>query len=720
MVNRYLKLVFLVALVVAAIRLVVVGASTESGWGLIATQWQDAVLSLVGQEYKTIGDRAPAEQTDFWLSEVDRILGKQPDSASLYMGAAWVLDSPGTGFTQYYVRQNEFGQHFPQFALELDRKAVDLAKKAFKQKCTRQCVELSGRATQLEPTNIDLWRMRALLLFEADGGWNDPNLSPRIADYLPILDECQKHDPENALYDYLAVLHLWNQSATYELPDGGVRFILKVNDEEAYKIAVDRFLLAQTKPFLAIGEAGYPSIVEFLHNSKAYRNEQAEVAISRLVTFRHGLLFGDLLRWQEARAEFAKAHNDQPEQSQILAQNLRLFDQATVPKETSALNILTSFGIMRRSFYQALQELVKTDPTIMSSNQLAELAQREEQYRIEAATLTAALQNLSQTTYPVKNAAEWPTFFTSVIAKSFMALVVTAGVFLAIGRLLSRRLENPLQLDLWQHLLAWIVGCGITFVVLGMAPAEMINQKVQRITAIVCIWIVALLLTAVSVWLVVTLLQLRKLRFRVITLLATMTGVAVFASLWPLMEMWFAKIANYSPDLWMPAKGWYGIDAEVLRNVMKLQTGTWTWAAIQWFVYGGVYISLVLSMLLLITWTMWREARCSQEGLIRFWSQEIRPRWGQLCHFAGSSALWAAGCFFLLYLLAIPRTVQLAEANFQHQMRYCRNPLVHWQEIRDSQLAIESSATEMAIIRQQVEAEFQSEGEQEMDFTDDH
>jgi hypothetical protein len=131
MLSRSIKIVFFIALALAAIRLAFVASTTEIGWGLIATQWQDAILNLTGKEYKSIGKREPVEQAEFWLNEVDRILGEHPDSASLHLGAAWILDSPDIGFMQYHVRQNEIGRHFPQLALDLDQEVIDEAKKSF-------------------------------------------------------------------------------------------------------------------------------------------------------------------------------------------------------------------------------------------------------------------------------------------------------------------------------------------------------------------------------------------------------------------------------------------------------------------------------------------------------------------------------------------------------------------------------------------------------------
>lgn len=220
----------LFAVLIAAARLTFVASNTESGWGFIATQWQDAAFGLFGLGHTLIGDKAPVEQATFWLSEVDRVIAEYPESASVHMGAAWVLDSPGTGFQRdLWRRRYSFVGASPSARMEPDLDAISAATDKFREKCVKRCLELAERATQLEPADVRWWRMRALLQFEGHGLWTAEYFKPRNADWLEVLDECKKHDPENALYDYLAALQLWNASASYDWP-------VEPDDESAYEI----------------------------------------------------------------------------------------------------------------------------------------------------------------------------------------------------------------------------------------------------------------------------------------------------------------------------------------------------------------------------------------------------------------------------------------------------------------------------------------------------
>ena len=61
---------------------------------------------------------------------------------------------------------------------------------------------------------VKLW---ATLLFA--GQWNKEFRWPdRVPDWLAVLRECQRHDPDNALYDYLAAQHYWKDAIRYDVP----------------------------------------------------------------------------------------------------------------------------------------------------------------------------------------------------------------------------------------------------------------------------------------------------------------------------------------------------------------------------------------------------------------------------------------------------------------------------------------------------------------------
>jgi len=746
MIVLFLRRVIFLAMLFAAVRLAIVATSTEIGWEFIATQFQELTLGPFSLGHTPIGKRPPSEQAEYWLRHVPTRLDKNPSSASIHMGAAWVLDSPDIGFLTNHLTQTEFANGFSSMSLDFDEGMIGSEKATFRERCLKQCLWLAKRATQLEPADVRWWRMRAALQFEADLILSGQDFQPRSTDWLEVLEAGEKHDPDNALYDYLAAIQLWNTSATYDWPDepaptndegedsadqpGDVDhpqndsdndfdlWLLTVQDPKGFALANKHFLKAQKKPFLAIGEEGYPSIAEFLATSPLRKADQSEVAVSRLVTFRHGWLISRLWRWQSVLADTARLANDHEQELAILKQNLKLFEQAILPEETSALTILMKFGFFRQYSYEAIEKLNTIDPKLVEPVEWDKIRQREETLRIETATLRSSVKRLHDEVYPKKSTFSPVAVFSVATGFCAAALFAVSAISLLVAKMLSKHFNAGSQFGLRRHAVAWIIGCGVTFVVLGMAPAEMVSHEVQQLALGIGAWVMAICMTALAVWFVIRLLRLGKVRFQLATLFAVVTGVAVFTKLWLLLDFSFDGVVSSPAEPWIHAKGWNGVNAEFIRTAMQMKSGTWNWAWYQWFAHGGTYWGIVASMFLAIVWYMWRCAIETKQQVLNFWTRQIRLRWAQLFRFVGNSALSAAMCWMLLYLLIAPQAIDLAEKRFQYEMRYCRNPKAHLREIRDAQADVTSSEHEMKIIREQVLFELSGEDMREVDFED--
>lgn len=689
-------LVLPLALLGAALRLALVASSTESGASFIATQWQDAFLGLVGQEYAPIGERPPSEQADYWLREVELVVNENPDSAPVHMGAAWVLDSPDVGFMQAHLKQNEIAAAFPEYGLELNFDAIRSANAKFRDKCAIRSVELAEQATQLESEDVRWRRMLALLAFEGDPFSSGEDLPPRVDRPLQILDECKEHDPVNALYDYLAALLLWNQSANYEWADEAEEtkeiWHLTIDDENKFAEGTHRFMEGQSKDFLAIGEAGFSAIPQFLELTRLPIGDQAKVAVSRLVTSRHATLVTRLWRWQNIRADQARIAGEADLQLAILRQNLRLFDQSVSAEETSALTTLKDFEEIRRDTYESIEDLVDHGAVEVGPAEMAAMREREELLRAESAALQAALEKLAAKSYPKPLAVSLPTMLTVIASKLVAALLVLTALFLLLAKLLSRERGEPASLGVWRQVVAWGAGIGGTFFVLGLAPAEMIGRKSQRLIIAAGLWAVALAFAGVVAWCVVAILRRRGVRPLIVTLSAAFTGAVVVASLWFNVNAMQRDLASGIQEQWLHAQGWGGIDAEVFRTAMKVQETSWQWAELLWFVHGGTYLSLAVALALIAAWFMRRRAREANIPFLDYWRQSTRGRWAALFRFGAKSAFVAAMCWLLAYLWMAPDVVRQVERTHQFQMRYCRDPAEHYQEIRKTQAGIRAAA----------------------------
>ena len=663
MVRRYAKWLVVVALLLAATRVAWVASHAEYGWGLLSDQWQYALVHPVGLQHTPIGRRPPIDQAKFWLAETDRVVAAHPDSASLAMGAAWVLDSPGVDFMQNYLKPNDYPKAFPSMGIKPDIEAIAQATAEFRERCLPRCLELARRATELEPQNVDWWRMRALLEFEGDQVMSGLDFAPREADWLQVLEECQQHDPDNALYDYLAAYGLWEQAASYDafFPEDAtldeefqridkqtkglastVCWTLTIHDEAAFHQACKRFEAGQQKPYLAFGEAGTPCVAELVSQSGAKQSDWPIVATNRLISSRQTWLYLMLSRWCMVQADDAILDGNIELAVDHKRQTLRLFEQAILPKETTALDIQARYAGIREGNYAGLLKVAETFPDAISQAELDALKLRERQLRIDAATLTDAVQSLHADVYPKPFGNSHEATYTAVASLSAGALLYVALPLLLVGRLLARHGDTPSHLGAVRQCIAWLLGYGLTIVVLGMAPAEVISHAWQRRAIIAGIWLLAIGVAAAVVWWVVRLMRRRQVRYQVRTLLAITTAVAVLAAQWPWMSWAFATLAAHPVELWVHARGFGGLDAEVVRASTNLQTGSWMWVVLQWFAHLGHYVGLAVSLLLVIAWYARRAARQDPQGWWLGFIPWSRERWSQLLRFAGRSAAGAA------------------------------------------------------------------------------
>jgi len=697
-----------VAVYILIVRLAVTASPTETGWQTVISQWKDGMISWTGLTADPIGEREPIDQAQFWTREVERVVNRHPDSASIHIGAAWMLDSSNPEFVQNHMLQRE--QSLPQFALTLDENSISSGKAKFREMCSSRCTILSTRATELEPDVRHYWRMRAMLLFEGDTFLNGQAFEPRLENWIEILDECIAHDKDNALYDYLAALTLWKQSATYNIDfapgEADSQFVLNIENESQFASGVERFQRAQERKYLAIGEEGYESIAEFLSLCHVSKSEQSSAALSRVVTYRQSYLFYSLWRWQHIRAD-AGSDDDA---IAIHQQTLRMYDQATIPEETSALNLFTSLVSLRKATYSSICTVALENPAAISEESMGKIRTREEEFRIESATLLSAIEQLHKEKYPPENQVSVAAIVSSVASSSSALLFIIGALLISIGMGFTRKKQKALRLGVIRQTLVWGIGCGGTFILLGMAPAEVISHDNQSLIIVAAVWSVALAFVGLIVWFVVVLLRRRQFQYQLTTLFAVMTGAAVLAGFLPLIQTVLSWITEHPPELGVHPKGWKGIDAEVLRTATKQTVGSWAWAVVQWFAYGGLYIEIIVSLALGGFWLMWADARQAKTRFFKYWTSSIRIRWPALARSIGRSAVSASVCWLLIYLCFAPQFIRETEAKFQQEMRYCRDPLAHYSEIREAQAAIGSSQQVMKSIREHVEIELKNEG----------
>ena len=326
--RRWWLLILLLIGGALGVRLAWTVAVSELGWRPLRDQWTIVARSLIGLDNTPLKDRDPAQQAEFWLSEVARVTaaGDDPQAA---MGAAWMLDAPQFGFIQHHIRMKD-GPDVPglpaSWRRELDHQAIDALVDEFETRCREECLARIETAVRLDESDVELQRSRALLLFQA--GFMSLRSEPRRADWLDVLDECAVRDPENALYDYLAVVPLWTSAAHYDYDAEVDGYVLTITDEEMFRQGDARFAAGLARPHLKFGMQVHAATFAFLDESSVLRAEHVEAAGSRLIDSRvTQLLYLVLMRWQHVRKDVAARAGRIEEAAGAVRSVLRIADQ---------------------------------------------------------------------------------------------------------------------------------------------------------------------------------------------------------------------------------------------------------------------------------------------------------------------------------------------------------------------------------------------------------
>lgn len=257
---RWPVALFLLIFVLLFARLCLTLGTSSIGWRLLADQWADQIHSLVDWS-PPLRYEPPAQQSAYWLSQIaeNEAARTEPEAA---LAAAWLLDAPQNSYVMRSVGGNldENRSLTELYFLRREWPYEESLKMPaeFERLCRDACLEQSELATRLAPENQQLWRNRAFLLFQyLQHNRRLDEFVPRREDWLAVLDECARHDPENALYDYLAAYQLWWDSIEL-INDGWQKYIIRVMDQRLYQQFQERLRAGLKKPFLKtdLGEKG--------------------------------------------------------------------------------------------------------------------------------------------------------------------------------------------------------------------------------------------------------------------------------------------------------------------------------------------------------------------------------------------------------------------------------------------------------------------------------
>jgi hypothetical protein len=241
-----------VAAVVIVIRATLVASHTPGGWEILRDR-------LVAGLPPVLADKESAESRVWYqakqrlLDEADRVEKNSSSTADECMGIAWALagamgarSSPNPAIVGRLI----WGCP-PKHPLVDDWHEIDRTLQTRAQ-------QLAAKATSLQPEQVDWWRLRTLLMVWVSGYAQ--------LDTQGLLDGL-KHDPENALYEYLLAIDTMKQAVFEKKTDQGPVHIIA--DDELFESGQKLYLRAASKKTLLCGEGGWHTLADFISNADA-------------------------------------------------------------------------------------------------------------------------------------------------------------------------------------------------------------------------------------------------------------------------------------------------------------------------------------------------------------------------------------------------------------------------------------------------------------------
>jgi len=621
-----------------------------------------------------IHSQEPATQARLWLDEIDRTLSRDGSDAELMIGAALVLDSPSQEYVSKYLKRIETIPGFGAFP-ELDKEGLKAAEDAFEAECKERCLELAANATEIDATNVDWWRLRALLLWRYSmHSYGD---SPRVDNWLEVLQETSQHDPENALYDYLAAHFYWESSAEVDFQGMNERLVVK--DAERFDRGVSHFEQGQKRPFFVVGDAGFSAVERFLGETAIPITGHEKIVNSRLIHMRRSLLLRSVWRWHGYRADALAAEGDVRRALAMQRENLRLLNQFTGVGASAEYDNI-AIAIRVSTTYQ-MNTLVSEHKDFFQAEQIEEIALLEENARLTRKVVEQAARELA------KNRPQRRTGITITgspstvlsalvvgISPSLVVILILVGL-LAVGLSRIGRERDLPKVGIIGPLLSLVAAFMCTVVVFGLAPSKIVPPAIQA-------WVLTILVivspVAVVSWVAWTWLRRRAFKFSLRAMLMCVFAFSVLFGIVAVARPNAESFAQLPFDLSIPARGWEGLDAKSLENAFSPRA-SWLWAVLQWTAYYGQYLTVAVwaAIVAILLRFKLRRYHARTGGV----APSFRNFLGVWTRSQGHACLTLSALVTILYLSFAPAVLAEAEWQFQENIAFARKPSDHWSNV---------------------------------------
>lgn len=647
----------IVALAVVA-RFAFVVSRMDGGWSTVFAPWQSGWSAEDEWPNGAIPRQEPPQQAAFWLKHVDKIVDGPGDPAQLAMGAAWLLDHPSP---HYMSKHLSFRAGRPLSAPDTGQ-AVD----EFHKMCGANCLEFAKRATDLEPTNVNWWRMRAMLTSSLNLGSHVTWESTRTDRWTEILEKAARYDPDNALYDYLAATRLWEASAKRDRSSFGqtndrIEWTLSVRDANQFSKGTEYFERGQKKKFAAFGEAGLPAIFEFLKHSGLPRDVQAEFATSSLFLLHSSNLIVEVARWQMARVDERASAGDRREALKLARQCGKALFQFEAATETAAFDLVVV--MFQQQIAMRLLQLAESEPSPVTAEEKAAIVRDAREAILRAKVWREAANRAARPKPAPPNAVDIVELAVIASTPKSVGALLVGGLFAGLGALLfARGARREATLPAWQHAVICSIAWVVVFATLGMLPAQFVSIDKQP-------WIAAGAVVGVVLLVACLLFRRSRFQFTLRTLFLTVLISAILCAFLALLHGQAAEDAGLASLAILP-KGAGKLDAATVEIALRMAPQSWTAAAWQWFVHSGFYFSVAAAPLFLVVWSAMRRLG-RKEG-----EHQTSPRaWSAaLCRDAAHSAFSLAALLLLADLSATPKWLRQIENDYQEKTSFLRHP----------------------------------------------
>jgi hypothetical protein len=525
--------------------------------------------------------------------------------------------------------------------------------------------------------------------------WRVSASTLRANNWRDVLADCARHDPDNALYDYVAACFYWESSAQIDYY-GAVR--IDVRDVDMYRHAQECFERGLRKRFFAVSDAEQFAAERFVTRSKAPRFDQAIVIEGRYDRGRRDAVLNRVLSWQTARAMASLDADDPTAGRAELRDLLQVVEQATLAAVAHGNEPSTHW----RCVYAAAEanKLFAKHGIAASAEETARYDSLERQVRFEDLVTAHSHPHLPR--YRPRNRltrkllnplAQWA---APVCSSAVVALILAGGATIGGGRLLRGRKPPPAApLNLVFQAAAFLGAAVLTFVVFGLGASEAIPRRAQA-------WgLTIILLTApalVAIGFAYVLLRSRRATFSLRAMMCiTFTLGVVFGA--AILTKRSADAFEVFPfDLAIPfreAPGW----------AKRTTRRDFAAAHFQWMAWHGAYMTIGLWVILL-TAIYFKSAPRDRAGNLPLRRREVAGSW---MRYIGRSLLTAAVVLLLCYLALAPQVVSVAEGEYQTTLASARHPAITWSTMEAKKRAVRRDATWMNQFRAQVETDMYRE-----------